>query len=143
MLLLIIATLLYVNWRDKRKHHQQLERLLDDIQSQQATRGDKLIQRLEKGYDFNASKARNLSKQLIVLEKEFLRGFIQQQVHQQPIEYFYQKLCKLLDNYLKELLDSALEIPKEYETTQPASGLDKHDIAKFETDDRDWGDVFD
>ncbi len=151
----LIATVLYLKWREKRHRHADFEILLEDINDRQGLRGNKISRRLVDKYRLDPAIAQNLSERLITEEKQFLQQFIEQQMQQQSVANFYENLCVLLDSYL---ISPAQATPKTKTETpaekppqapeQPAPEIDDEDIADGDALISDepaptWGDVFD
>lgn len=138
LIILLTASLFYLNWQQKREHHRQFERLLDDFDGRQADRNNLLIQHLTDAYGMKRNAAEVLANQLISAEKLFLQQFIKQQLQHKSVEGFYQQLCELLDAYLDKLPTAG----------QPASPFhsanDANKTASVDdTPPPEWGDVFD
>lgn len=140
VLAIAIAGFLLLTWRKKRKQHDEMERLLDDISARQGSRVHKLKKHLIQKHRLDAQQAENFTQQLIAAEKRFLQQFIDQRLQQQSIEYFYEQLCELLDGYL--------DIPPTLsDSKNPADGLAHSQTriteSNIDTPAPDWGDVFD
>lgn len=148
--LLTIISFLTVSWIKKRKQHQQLEKLLDEIKERQTSRKNKLSRKFERHFDMAEKEAQQLSDKLIGAEKLFLHQYIEQLLQQKPTDVVYDQLCELLDYYLNSLpchdkgasQDTSQHTAAQEEPTP--STLDPVSNENTEAiPEPDWGDVFD
>lgn len=100
LMLIVIGSLAFVNWRKKQQRNTEFDQLLDDVTDQQQPRRNKLTKRFMDKFGVDQSKAIDLSEQMLTAEKVFLQFFIAQQMQQQSVAGFYENLCQLLDSYL-------------------------------------------
>lgn len=148
VLLIMLIALMLATWRKRKQSQVELEHLLDDIKDRQGQRSDQMAAMLVGKYRLDQQKARELSENLILAEKQFLHGFFEQQMQQQAVSGFYDGLCRLLNSYLSSMPGSEAaeslgdEAPDdESEPAQePADDKDKPAAANPPPD---WGDVFD
>lgn len=154
-LLVAIAVLLLFlgkNWREKRRRHQEFERLLDDIKDRHELRPEQLARLFTQKYRLEKPTAQALAENLILAERQFLYQFVEQQLQQQAVTGFYENLCTLLDSYLNALPhrqpaadpakpESLPTAEPEAADPAPASGDEKP--AEYGPPPPDWGDVFD
>lgn len=155
VLLTGLIVLLAVNRRNKRRRLAGIEELLADIKDRQERRGDRLTLALVGQHHLDEQTAQAVSENLIAAEKQFLYGFIEQQMQQQTVGGFYENLCRLLDSYLdglpkvaeKPLADEpATETEEQFADTdseQPKPADADATPAEEAPPPPDWGDVFD
>ena len=141
LMLGLLAVVLGLRWRQKRRQHLDIERLLEDVETRQALRRQQLTRRLQEHYGLTSESAAQLSESLMVAEKQFLRGFIDQQLHQASVSGFYEDFCGVLEAYYNALKTAG----RESKTPKPqtaSTGTDKQRQTTV-TEVPDWGDVFD
>ena len=155
VLLTGLIVLLAVNRRNKRRRLAGIEELLEDIKDRQERRGDRLTLALVGKHHIAEQTAQAVSENLIAAEKQFLYGFIEQQMQQQTVGGFYENLCRLLDSYLdgipkvaEEPLADELAADTEAQfadtgSEQPKSVDSETAPAEETPPPPDWGDVFD
>lgn len=144
LILVFIAIVFGFKWRQRRRHHRDIEQLLEDIETRQVLRGQQLSRRLQEHFGLDSEPSSQLSDQLIDAEKQFLQAFIEQQLRQASVSSFYENLCEVLDAYYQTLkavgksshnnpspIPSAEEQKAELEALLPINDVP------------DWGDVFD
>jgi hypothetical protein len=95
----LVAVLLRQS-RQKNTGHRELEYLLDDFQSYQSLRAKKISHWLMSHHEMEPAVAHALTLQLQAAEKRFMAAYVKQQLDGSVAE-FYDKLCQLLDVYLK------------------------------------------
>jgi len=134
LLLLLTSSMAFLNWREKRRQHEQIERLLDDVTERQQQRAVELTKRLMEEHGLAQTDAESLSDHLLASEKRFLREFIMQRLRRQSLEHFYQGLCELLDQYMNHFSTN----PSQSDNFSKA----RQDI-HLSNNDQNWGDVFD
>lgn len=150
-----VIVLFVVNRRNKRQRLAGIEELLEDIKDRQQRRSDRLALALVGKHHLDEQTAQALSENLIAAEKQFLYGFVEQQMQQQAVGGFYENLCRLLDSYLDGLPKTgdkpAAEEPARG-TEEPLADPDAEQAAEASADitpaedtppPPDWGDVFD
>ncbi|MDT4290518.1 hypothetical protein RO575_13200 [Methylomonas sp. MO1] len=155
LLLAGLIAVLVVNRRNKRRRLAGIEELLEDIKDRQERRSDRLALALTGKHHLDEQTAQAVSENLIAAEKQFLYGFIEQQMQQQTVGGFYENLCSLLDSYL-DGLPKAGEKPvadePATETEAQFADTDSEQSKPADTDATpaeeappppDWGDVFD
>ena len=157
LVIALVATVLYLKWREKHYRHADFEKLLDDIKDRQDTRGNKLSRRFVDKYHLDQASAQNLSERLLAAEKQFLQQFIEQQLQQHSVANFYENLCDLLDNYLNSPTQTISETKIKPEA-QPEQRSQTHEQSTTEIEESEiadgnalisddppptWGDVFD
>ncbi|WP_148261948.1 hypothetical protein [Methylomonas methanica] len=148
--LLTIISFLALSWFKKRKQHQQLETLLNEIKERQNSRKNKLSRKFARQFDMAEKDAQEISDKLISAEKLFLQQYIDQLLKQKPSDVVYDQLCELLDHYLISLPNQNKETSQNKSqhtssqeeltssTPEPASTENTEAISE-----PDWGDVFD
>ncbi|MDX8128500.1 hypothetical protein QLH52_14500 [Methylomonas sp. OY6] len=155
VLLTGLIAVLFVNRRHKRRRLAGIEELLEDIKDRQERRGDRLALALAGKHHLDEPTAEAVSENLIAAEKQFLYGFIEQQMQQQTVAGFYENLCLLLDSYL-DGLPKVAEKPVADEpaakTEEQYADTDSEQQKPADSDATpaeeappppDWGDVFD
>ena len=100
VLLGIVCVMLFLRWKRKKKQAAEIEKLIDNISSQEALRNLKLLEHLTTAYALETEAAKEASEYMVEAEKQFLQQFLQQQLEQTSLTDFYQNLCGLLDQYL-------------------------------------------
>ncbi len=154
VLLTGLIVLLVVNRRNKRRRLAGIEELLEDIKDRQPRRGDRLALALISKHRLDEQAAQELSENLIAAEKQFLYGFVEQQMQQQAIGGFYENLCRLLDSYLDNMPKSNVQpaegeanVGAETAEVSPVAGDQAPEAAAAPLEEGppppDWGDVFD
>ncbi|AMK75997.1 MULTISPECIES: hypothetical protein [Methylomonas] len=150
-----LIVLLVVNRRNKRRRLAGLEELLEDIKDRQERRGDRLALALVGKHHVDEQTAREVSATLIAAEKQFLFGFVEQQMQQQTVSGFYENLCRLLDSYLdgvptagekpvaEQPAGDAEEQLTDADAEQPKPADSDAIPAEEAPPPPDWGDVFD
>ncbi|OQW75172.1 MAG: hypothetical protein BVN35_08690 [Proteobacteria bacterium ST_bin11] len=159
VLLTGLIVLLAVNRRNKRQRLAGIEELVEDIKERQERRGDRLALALVGKHHLDEQTAQVVSENLIAAEKQFLYGFIEQQMQQQTVSGFYENLCRLLDSYLDGLPnvdekpvgdEPAAESEEQFADTDTDTDSDQPKPADSDANPveeapppPDWGDVFD
>ncbi|MBD9357869.1 hypothetical protein [Methylomonas albis] len=148
-----LIVLLIVNRRNKRQRLAGIEELLEDIKDRQERRGDRLALALAGKHHVDEQTAQAVSENLIAAEKQFLYGFVEQQMQQQTVGGFYENLCRLMDSYLDALPNapekpvsekSAVDTEEPLVDSKPAKQTDSEAVPAEEAPPPpDWGDVFD
>ncbi len=100
VLLAIVCVLVFLGWKQRKKLTQQIEQLMDAVNSQQDDRKKKLIQLLVEDYALDVAEAAEAGGSMVEAEKQFLQQFVKQQVEKTTVTDFYSQLCALLDQYL-------------------------------------------
>lgn len=155
VLLTGLIVMLVVNRRHKRRRLAGIEDLLEDIKTRQELRGDRLALALAAKYQFDEQSAHEVSETLLAAEKQFLYGFIEQQMQQGAVSGFYENLCQLLDSYLDGVSgsqenqpapDASAEAEGEAEpptASEEALPPSAEDTPAENPPPPEWGDVFD
>ncbi|MGZ0078481.1 hypothetical protein [Methylomonas sp. YC3] len=155
VLLTGLIAVLVVNRRHKRRRLAGIEELLEDIKDRQERRGDRLVLALVSKHHLDEPTAEAVSDTLIAAEKQFLYGFIEQQMQQQTVAGFYENLCLLLDSYLDGLpkvAEKPVADEQAAETDEQFADTDSEQSKPADSDATlpeeappppDWGDVFD
>lgn len=148
--LLTIIGFLASSWFKKRKQHQQLEKLLDEIKERQNSRKNKLSRKFARHFDMTEKAAQEISDKLISAEKLFLQQYIDQLLKQKPSDVVYDQLCELLDFYLNSLPNQdkgASQNTPQHTASQEELTPSTPDPVSNENAEAvpepDWGDVFD
>ncbi len=84
VLLGIACFLFYLRWKRKKLKLAEIEKLLDNINSQQAERLSLLTEHLKENCGAQDDPAEESSGLMIEAEKQFLQHFLKQQVEQTP-----------------------------------------------------------
>jgi|GEM_PF-1619909 hypothetical protein len=151
LLLMLIAfiVLLSLNWRRKKRRLAALNQLIDDVTDRQGLRKQKLSAKLSKEFKLSNQSAQVLSEVLVTAEKQFLQQFIEQEMTESVVG-FYENLCKLLENYMQIMAESAehaaLSVQSQSSTElEPAAeeNYPEQVSSIFGEQAPDWGDVFD
>lgn len=145
LVVLSIATALYLSWRKRNALHTGLAQLLEDITEQQQVRKTRLSRTLLEKFDLVEADAVRLSEQLVAAEKKFLQHYLHQSLLQKPNEHLYVELCQLLDVYIdspaKQIRSkSDAESDDRLIASEPQATQADKNAAHPEPD---WGDVFD
>jgi hypothetical protein len=148
-----LIVLLIVNRRNKRQRLAGIEELLEDIKDRQQRRGDRLVLALVGKHHLDEQTAQALSENLMAAEKQFLYGFVEQQMQQQAVGGFYENLCGLMDSYLDVLPNApekpvsekpAVDTEEPLVDSKPAKQTGSGEVPAEEAPPPpDWGDVFD
>ncbi len=109
ILLAIVFFLFYLRWKRKKLKSAEIEKLLDNINSQQAERLSLLTELLIEKCGLQDDPAKESGGLMIEAEKQFLQQFLKQQIEQTPLTDFYSNLCELLDQYLYLLTPAKTE----------------------------------
>lgn len=147
LLLILVAGVLLLKWKEKRRRHTDIELLLDAIKDSQGGRNNLISRRLVESLWIDQEQAQQVSQCLIEREKRFLKQFVEQQLQQGSVVGFYEQLCELLDEYL-------LQCVKKAEVVDTNRGRDTEKILVESLEDDtveaiktealpEWGDVFD
>jgi hypothetical protein len=160
ILLIGMGVLQYLNWRNKTRHNNDLERFVDDINNNRNQRGQQIVSCLTAHYHLEKAVAQELSALLYSAEKQFLIQFVDRQM-QNSVEGFYENLCELLDVFLGSIPITAVQIPApeaavkeviqvEDEITNetlseepPVGSSENQEEETKPKPEPDWGDVFD
>ncbi|MFW5442956.1 MAG: hypothetical protein ACKE51_01440 [Methylococcaceae bacterium] len=100
VLLVIVGFLLYLRWKQKRVQTAEIEKLLDNVSSQEEERKSQLLSYFIDSHAMDNEAAKEASDFMVEAEKQFIQQFLKQQMEQTPVTNFYQNLCELLDQYL-------------------------------------------
>ncbi|WP_347986681.1 hypothetical protein [Methylomonas sp. AM2-LC] len=160
ILVIGLGVLQFLNWRNKTRRQNDLERFVDDINNNRNQRGQQIVSCLSSHYELEQPIALELSALLYGAEKQFLIQFVDKQM-QNSVEGFYENLCELLDVYLGSIPVSAVhpEIPQSPAeelsevadaesvetllTEEPIEAAENQDEETKPNPAPDWGDVFD
>jgi len=96
----IVALLVFFRWKSRRAKATELEKLLDDFSSKEADRKASLITFFNEKQGLAVEQASESTDYLLEAEKQFLQGFLKQQMERTSLESFYEGLSGLLDQYL-------------------------------------------
>jgi hypothetical protein len=148
-----VIVLLLSNRRKKNRRLRELEDLVDRIHESEALRMDKLSLSVSHHRPLDKPATQQLVHELLAAEKQFLHDFIALQMLE-SVDGFYEKLCGLLDHYIRLLGDTAAAAPEETEQHSVTQPLEEETPAAEEPIGApesptaaepapDWGDVFD
>jgi len=144
ILSILLITLVFVGWRQKKSKNLEFEQLLNKIAGREEERKVLVSKYLTEHQHLDGQAALILSEDFIEAEKQFIYLFLEQQMKQMPLTGFYENLCGLLDKYLNLL--PAVEI---FDDEKPLSGTkgtddktDKISISEPEKESVDWDTAF-
>ncbi len=162
VLLVIVCILAFIIWKRKKTTSNELEQLLDNVDSLQDERKRQLAEFLIKDYALDADEARESGEYMVEAEKQFIQQFVKQQLEQGTVSDLYANLSELLDQYLYfvpknlvavENVADDLESSDTQDTAEEAEKIEvSPDDASSEIDQKaegenveaepDWGDAF-
>jgi hypothetical protein len=101
VVLILLAIVLTLGWRRKKRLTTEIERLLDEVDKTGTERKQGLIQFLTSKHHVAEAQASELSAHFIEAEKKFLHYLVKQQLEQSSLTGLYAQLLALLDQYLQ------------------------------------------